>query len=76
MEQTISRACDGILVAPVGAEGLWGAFRELRAAMRGLPGPGHVRTAFVTAFARDGRPAMDSGHAALLVAGYHIGSSN
>jgi len=71
-QRTIQRTCDGILLAPVGAEGLWGALRELRAAMRGVPGRG-IRTTFVTAFARDGSIAAASGDAALLVAGYHVG---
>ena len=71
-QQTIQRTCDGILLAPVGAEGLWGALRELRAAMRGVRGHG-IRTTFVTAFALDGSLAPESGDAALLVAGYHVG---
>ena len=68
MRQTTSTPCDGILVAPVAEEGLWGALRELRAAMQGLS----ARTAFVSAFGSDGRPASQSGRAALLIAGYHL----
>ena len=72
MRQTLNRPCDGILVAPVTDEGLWGALRELRSAMRELPGSGPVHSTFITAFARDGRPASGSGDAVLLVAGYHL----
>ena len=71
-QKLVDRTSDGILVAPVGAGGLWEAFRELRGAMRGVAGSGRVQTSFISALAPDGSPATSSSGTAVLIAGYRV----
>ena len=56
-------------MAPVGTDGVWQAFRKLRAGLAAEAGP-DARAAFVTALAADGSITHDALEAAVLVLGY------
>lgn len=61
---------DGLLVAAIREEGVWGALRALRDGMRALASPA-PRASFVAAMSEDGRLVSgDHPDARLLVLGY------
>jgi hypothetical protein len=72
--EVLAARIDGVLLAPIGGQGVWGALRSVRRAMSSLRENGSVpRTAFVVAMSPDGRIVPGrTDDASVFVVGYRL----